>query len=205
LNFLEVVNRLAAKIAPGRPPAYHEAHLLKALELIGSVVSIGRHKLSKELGVGEGTARTLVRRLKGEGLVKASRKGMTLTKAGIEVLSEFRSFIEATQLPETRLTVGPRNYAVLVKGVADQVKLGVEQRDSALLAGAKGATTLLYDGERLHMPGLKLDIDDPSTDYLLEHLKPETGDVIIIGTADLLLNAEIGAKSAALKLLKERG
>ena len=205
MNSLEVVNRLAAKIAPGRPPAYYEAHILKALELIGSEIGIGRHKLSKELGLGEGTIRTLVRRLRKEGLVKASRRGMTLTKAGIDVLSEFGSLIEATQLPETSLTVGPQNYAVLVRGVAELVKLGVEQRDAALLAGAKGASTLLYDGECLHMPGLKLDIVDPNSEFLLERLNPEPGDVIIIGTGDLLLSAEIGAKSAALKLLKERG
>jgi len=205
LNSLEVVNRLAAKIAPGRPPAYYEAHILKALELIGSEIGIGRHKLSKELGLGEGTIRTLVRRLRKEGLVKASRRGMTLTKAGIDVLSEFGSLIEATQLPEMSLTVGPQNYAVLVRGAAELVKLGVEQRDAALLAGAKGASTLLYDGECLHMPGLKLDIVDPNSEFLLERLNPEPGDVIIIGTGDLLLSAEIGAKSAALKLLKERG
>lgn len=205
LNSLEVVSRLSAKIAPGRSPAYYEAHILKALELIGSGKGIGRHKLSKELGVGEGTTRTLVGRLREEGLVKASRRGMTLTKVGIEVLSEFGSLIESTQLPETSLTVGLHNYAVLVKGVADLVKRGVEQRDAALLAGAKGATTLLYDGERLYIPGLNLDIVDSTFDFLLELLNPEPGDVIIIGTGDLLLSAEIGAKSAALKLLKEMG
>lgn len=203
MSSLGIINRIAAKIAPGRPPAYFEAHVLKALELVGYGKGIGRQKLSKELGVGEGTIRTLVRRLKEEGLVDASRRGMTLTKAGVKVLSDLRSSLEATQFPETSLTVGLRNYAVLVKGSADQVKRGVEQRDAALLAGAKGATTLLYDGERLHLPGLKLDLDNSTADFLLEHLKPEPGDVIIIGTADTLISAEIGAKSAALKLLKE--
>lgn len=204
LNSLEVVNRLSAKIAPGRFPAYYEAHILKALEIIGSCNGIGRHKLSKELGIGEGTTRTIIGRLKEEGIVETSRRGMTLTKVGIDILSEFGRLIESTNLSEMSLTVGLHNYAVLVKGAANLIKWGIEQRDAALLAGAKGATTLLYDGERLYMPGLNSDIDDPSIDYLLEHLKPETGDVIIIGTADLLLNAEIGAKSAALKLLKER-
>lgn len=199
---LDVLKRVVAKLAPGRPPAYSEAHALKALEVIGSGNGIGRKGLSGELGLGEGTVRTLVSRFKEEALIEVSHAGMTLTSQGVNVLSHFRGLMEATPIPETSITVGSRDYAVLVKGAGNQINQGVEQRDAALLAGADGATTLLCDGERLWMPGMEGVLDPSTTGFLLERLKPESGDVIVIGTSDNHVSAEVGAKSAALNLIK---
>lgn len=197
-----VIDRVAAKAAPGRRPSYISAHVLKALELIGDG-GVGRQRLARELELGEGTTRTLVRRLRGEGLLEVTRGGMALTAAGAKLLSELKGRMASTEAPETETTVGPRNYAVLVRGAASRVRSGVEQRDAALMAGAKGATTLLYDGARFQMPGMGAALDPPFTGFLTERLKPEAGDVVIIGTADSLAAAEIGAKAAALELLGE--
>jgi len=202
LDPLELLNHITAKVYPGRPPAYSEAHVLKALELIDSSKRIGRQNLSRELGLGEGTVRTLIRRLKDEDLITVSRGGINLTTSGVNLLSYFRSLMKATPLPETSITVAYRNYAVLVKGAASKINRGVEQRDAALLAGAKGATTLWYNGESFLMPGMEGSLENSITCFLREHLNPEPRDVIIIGTADNHLSAEIGAKSAALKLVK---
>ena len=51
------------------------------------------------------------------------------------------------------------------------------------------------------MPGMVLDFDSFLSLYLMEHLDLETGDVVIIGTADTSTGAEIGAKTAALELV----
>jgi len=59
----------------------------------------------------------------------------------------------------------------------------------------------VYDGERLRMPGVEMELDSLTVDHVHESLRPGKGDVIIIGSADDLFEAEIGAKSAALKLL----
>jgi len=198
-----VIERVAAKTAAGRPPAYTAAHVLKALELIGSGSGIGRQQLARELWIGEGTARTLVKHLRSEGLVKVSRGGMILTESGDSIIHDLRRLMVSTEVPETGVTVGSKNYAVLLKGAADRIRLGVEQRDAALMAGAKGATTLLYDGAHFHMPGMDIDLDPSFAQFLLDRLKPGTGDAVIIGTADTLSAAEIGAKTAALKLLKK--
>jgi hypothetical protein len=198
----EVLKRIVSKLAPGRPPAYSEAHALKALEVIGAGNGIGRKGLSRVLGLGEGTVRTLVSRFKEEALIEVSHAGMTLTSSGVNILSHFRGLMKATPIPETSITVSSKDYAILVKGAGDQINQGLEQRDEALLAGADGATTLLCDGERLWMPGMEVDLDPSTTVFLLERLKPESGDVIIIGTSDNPILAEVGAKSAALKLIK---
>jgi hypothetical protein len=185
----------------GKTPAFLEAHVLKALELIGAS-SIGRGQLAKELRLGEGTIRTLVGRLKGLGLLSTSRGGMALTESGREILSGLHELLMSSDIPETTMTVDSRNHAVLVYGAAGVVRKGIEQRDQALMAGAKGATTLVREGGRLLMPGMEDPLDPDVIEYIEEAMNPANGDVVIIGSSDDAFLAEIGAKSAALKLLE---
>jgi hypothetical protein len=66
LELSKVIERVTSKVALGREPSFTEAHVIKALEIIGSGESAGRIRLSKELGLGEGATRTLVKHLKNE-------------------------------------------------------------------------------------------------------------------------------------------
>jgi hypothetical protein len=201
LNPVETLRRISQP-SSGRTPSFTEAHALKAIELIGEGAGIGRQQLSRELRLGGGTTRTLVSRLKGLGLIGTSRGGMKLTPRGLKLLNEFKEKIPACEFPETDMTVGPRNYAILVRNAGRNVSKGIEQRDAALIAGAEGATTLVYDGRRLRMPGVEMDIDTLTEKYVLEKLTLGEGDVVIIGSASDPFDAEMGAKSAALKLLE---
>jgi hypothetical protein len=201
VDVLRIVRGISEKAAPGRPPAYSEAHVLRALVLIGAGKGIGRQQLSKELRLGEGTVRTLVNRMRGRGLLYTSRGGMTLTPEGQKLLTAFGEIFFAAEFPDTQLTVGSSNYAVLVKGAGRKIRRGVEERDAAIIAGAEGATTLVYDGERLQMPGMEMEIDSSTVDHIHKSLRPSKGDVIIIGSANDPFEAEMGAISAALKLL----
>jgi len=201
LNPIETLDGIAEKIAPGRTPAYTSAQVLKAIELI-SGSGVGRQQLAGRLGIGEGSARTMVKHLSAEGLIVTTREGMMLTEKGIRLLDELHKQISFAELTNTGVTVGMSDYAVLVRGVIDCVRFGVEQRDSAFIAGAKGATTLVFDGMRFHIPGMDIVPQPELGDELIGKFKPEVGDVVIIGTADNLLFAEIGAKSSALELLR---
>ena len=203
-----MIERVAGKIAPGRTPSFIEAHILKALEVIGEEGSVGRIRLSRILGLGEGTIRTLIRHLKREGLIEVSRSGITLSELGRSILADVTDRISgAVSVPESPLTVGPHNVAVLVRGSSANVRYGVEQRDAAIKAGALGATTLLFKGGRLTIPGLADDILENSEvkavcRTLIIELNPSEGDVIIIGSAMDERTAEVGAKTAAIELLK---
>jgi len=203
LDAVSILYSIAEKAAPGRFPSYSPAHVLKALEIISSGSDVGRQQMAGGLGIGEGVARTLVRRLKGEGLITISRGGMELSERGRELLETLHDQIYGVELSPTGLTVGVCDYAVLVVGAAGQVSGGVEQRDFALLAGAKGATTLLRRGGRFTLPGLEVEPSPALAYELVEKLKPSDGDVVIIGTADVMLYAGIGSKSAALELLRK--
>jgi len=201
---LKTLDRIAAKIAPGRLPSFAEAHVIKALEEINEG-SVGRLKLSKDLLLGEGEARTLVKHLKKENLIEISKTGISLSSDGRKLLSSLRMLLsEAIELPQTSLTLGPFNAAVRVACMKQYVKYGLEQRDAAIVAGAKGATTLVFSGNKLTIPGTREDASksDPSIRVLLSRMDLKEGDVIIIGSADEKIKAELGAKTAALGLLR---
>ncbi len=204
---LEVVTKVAAKTAPGRSPSFAKAHIVKALEEIGCQESVGRLKLSKDLQIGEGEIRTIIKHLKNEGLIDVSKAGISLSSSGRKLLSRLKAIVsEPLEVPSTPLTVGPFNVAVRVTGMRDHVEYGLEQRDAAVMAGAKGATTLIFAKNRLIMPGTNEDITKSNQSALasLSKLGLNEGDVIIIGSANEKTKAELGARASALELLKTR-
>jgi predicted transcriptional regulator len=191
--------QLTGRIAPGRTPDFTEAYILVALKLIRKN-KIGRKQLSDILQSGEGTIRTLIKRLRDEGLISTSRYGMELTEKGISLLDKIDMVLYGFEFPKTNMTIAENNYAVLLKKGVQNVRYGIEQRDAALIAGAKGASTLVMKDSKLVMPGSGTSIDKESLEAL-RCLDLENGDVVIIGSADSMLQAEIGAYSAALNLL----
>lgn len=109
-----------------------------------------------------------------------------------------------TVLGRSDLTLGEFNIAILVKGVSQKVKSGIEQRDAALMVGAKGATTLTFVGGELVFPPEHISIaeDYPKIqEELIQYLKPEENDTVVIGSAETLVKAEYGALAAALILV----
>jgi len=204
---LEILARVATKIAPGRLPLFAEAHVVLALEDIGNAGTVGRLKLSKDLQLGEGETRTLVRHLKREGMIEISRSGISLSDAGRKTLSGLRAVLsEQIEIPSSPLTVGRFNEAVRVKGTKNFVRYGLEQRDAAITAGAKGATTLVFTKKGLTMPGTGEVLSETSSPIVavLSKLKLNEGDVVIIGSADEKFKAELGVRMAVLELLKTK-
>jgi hypothetical protein len=82
------------------------------------------------------------------------------------------------------------------------IRSGIEQRDAAIKMEASGATTLIFKDNKFVIPGTNYNslTKEPDTaKILIENLKPEDGDVIIIGSAlDGRRTAELAAKNAAL-------
>jgi hypothetical protein len=92
-----------------------------------------------------------------------------------------------------------------VRKSASHVSTGMEQRDAAVMAGARGATTVLFRTGRLVFPSSDNDVarDSPqASSQMLRLLKPEGGDTIIVVSADNSRKAEAGAIAAAWTLLK---
>ncbi|MGD0159826.1 MAG: DUF4443 domain-containing protein [Candidatus Bathyarchaeia archaeon] len=207
MKTLEIIVKVAAKIAPGRLPSFAEAHVVMALEDIGNAGTVGRLKLSKDLQLGEGETRTLVRHLQKEGLIEISRTGISLSAAGRKLLSSLKGVLsEQVEIPSSPLTVGRFNVAVQIKGMKSSVRYGLEQRDAAITAGAKGATTLVFTNNKLAMPGTGEVLSETGSSIVgvLSRLSLKEGDVIVIGSADDRFKAELGVRAAALELLKTK-
>ena len=208
MSLLDIIERVTSKIAPGPTPSFNEAHVVKALELIGDCERIGRIRLSRELGLGEGTTRTLLKHLKNEGITSSSRSGILLSENGKKLFSELRSKLSASkEVPSSPLTFGSCNIAVLVRNSAKAVGSGMEQRDVAIKSGASGATTLIFSSNKLTLPMGEENIAESMPelhDKLVTQFSPEENDVIIVGCGESKDKAEVGAKMAAIKLLKNK-
>jgi len=207
-KLFRTLEKATAKLAPGRAPFFIEAHLVKTLMTIDDEGTVGRVKLSKTVGLGEGTMRTLIKHLENEKLIKISKTGVTLTSSGKKLTTNLKSKIsEEIEVPRSSLTVGPFNVAILVKNATDAVRGGVEQRDAAIKIGALGATTLIYRRGRLSMPVVDEDVfqHDPTVRYvLISKFKLQENDVIIIGSANDKPTAALGAIAATLETLRAR-
>ena len=194
---LQALRRMAGKMAPGRTPDFTAAHLLYALSLLREK-RIGRKQLAESLRVGEGTVRTILSRLSDEVLIEISRPGVSLSPDGVAFLEAIESKMIWGEFPPTDLTVSKHNLFVLVRKVADRVRYGVEQRDQALIHGAVGATTIVRrDGDWvLPGPGGEVNLD-----FAEKGIKPEDGDVVVLGTGIDSFTAALGAFSAAIQLV----
>lgn len=195
---------LTSEKAPGPSPSFSVVHIIKALELVAEK-PIGRNKLSKELVLGEGATRTLIERLKDYSLIRVNRAGCILSKKGEKLWNTLHTSLpRKIVLERSGLTLATFNVAILVKGYGSKVKFGMEQRDVALMIGAKGATTLVLKNGKLTVPPENRDVAEHFPKVyrkLIDSLEPEDNDVIVVGSADTLEKAEYGALAAAWNLL----
>lgn len=202
-SFRQLLEKLVEEKPPGPLPSFSAFHLLLALEFIAERTT-GRNKLAQELGVGEGAARTLIGRLKGASLVSTSKAGCTLTDRGLKLLRDYTSAIRKVRIEKNELTFEACSFAVLVKNSGHRVKSGMEQRDTAVTAGAKSATTILFKNGRLVFPSMTRDIDEDfpnASSQIRSLLKPQENDAIIVVSSDSSVKAEYGALAAAWTLV----
>lgn len=194
-------------MSPGPLPSFNDAHVVKSINIIGNQKNIGRLRLSKELGLGEGKTRTLLKHLKKEELIETSRKGIVFSEKGKKLFIEFNNvFSKCVKVPRSPLTLGSFNIAFLVKNSAKAVDSGMEQRDIAIKSGASGATTLVFTNKKLSLPAGEENFSKNMPklhNWLVNKMNPNEDDVIIIGSGKNENTAEIGAIMAAINLLKK--
>ncbi len=184
--------------AGGPTPKFSLFHIWKSYQVIDSQGPIGRKALADELQIGEGSIRTILDKMVREGSVENTRMGTVITERGRRKLET--SGVEVACVDMSDLTLGKHNCAVLVKGMAHRIKMGCEQRDEAVRAGAVGATTLIVKEGKIVFPGDEDFPDQEAVAPLRTKFKIEDGDVVIIGSAFSYEAAEKGAVTSALAL-----
>jgi predicted methyltransferase len=182
-------------------------HVFKTMQMMSDGKKISRSLMMQELGLGEGSIKTLVKHLKMQGLVENSNAGMWLTSKGETLYAKLYILIpKEMDIAKCSVALGKFNHAVLLKDMASNIKSGIEQRDAAIKAGAVGATTLLCKNDRLVLPGTGEDLmrnDQKIHLLIMEKLSPKQNDVIIIGSSQNKKIAEMAAKSAALYTIED--
>ena len=201
--YVKALAKIASRYAPSRILSFDSVHVLILLQLIEKKGHVSRNLLCKELSLGEGSVKTLVKHLKVQGIIESTKAGTTSTSKGKKISEQLLSAIpEEMSLSKCSIALGKFNYAVLLKQYGFALRSGIEQRDAAIRTGAIGATSLLFKDNRFVMPGTSGDplIKEPNTArLLLDKLKPEEGDAIVIGSdMEDERRAEFAAKAAAL-------
>jgi len=205
LNVLNTIIKIAERPI-GPKPEFDVTDVIKLFCVLGEGAPKGRKSLSKELHLGEGSVRTLLNRLQGNGLVRMERGGCRLTESGVSIYRALAKMItQPKPVDAGPLSQGAWNYAILIRGSAARIRSGLEQRDAAVRAGANGATTLIYAAGRFSLPSVDVDVEKtyPSSFWktLRDLLNPKDGDSIIIVGAGSAKAAERGALTAALQTL----
>jgi predicted transcriptional regulator len=203
-DFKNFIESLASPKGPGPSTTFSMFHIFYALELMAEK-PIGRNKLAEKLNVGEGAIRTIISRLKGAGLIVTSKEGCILTDKGLSTWKKFAEvFPKRVAVEKTQLTTSKYNYAFLVKNKGHKVKSGIDQRDAAIMGGAKRAHVIVSKNGHLTIESVSNSIEKDfpeAAKKILKDLKPEDNDVIIIAGADNPLRAKRGAFSASWVLI----
>ena len=204
---IRLISKVAERHAPSRMLSFELVHVFKTMQMMDENKKIGRSLMMQELGLGEGSVKTIVKHMKMSGLVENSNAGMWLSNKGKSIYTKLHILIpKEMDIPKCSVALGKFNHAVLLKDMAYNIRSGIEQRDASIKAGAVGATTLVFRNERLLLPGTGEDLmrnDQKIHSLIIEKMRPEENDVIIIGSSQSKKIAEMAAKSAALYTIEE--
>ena len=190
----------------GPYPTFDTAHLLLAFITIGQRGRVGRHALASSSGLGEGAIRTVIKRLREEGLATVVPSGCRLSPAGKRVYAALSDKLSPViEVRSSDLTMGAHQVGVVVRNGGSKVTSGIEQRDSAIKVGAAGATTYIMKNKKFTIPSGSSDCEDdyPSAVWkvLRTELEPGEDDAVILCGAALPILANLGAAAAATTLL----
>ena len=208
-------------------PSFEKVHVILALYIFDeNPEGIGRYRLQKELMIGEGTAKSLLKKLnKKKKFVtvvgETKRKGHILTELGLQYFGKIKAIIPIIQKGESsflkEIIIEPEETSVffcLVKDSSQKITDGISQRDAAIKVNGSGATCLVYNGKNLVFPSKSYSgntnddaiINEALYEYFESRLsekkvKLERNDVIAIGSGDSPQKARIATLNAALTLI----
>ncbi len=213
---MEINQREGTLIARASRRGYTIYHTLKLLDLLGIKGPLGRSLISKELGIGEGSSRSLVRCLRSLGLVETDPVGGSyLTAKGQGVLARWRGIVTSSACVEEKLDPSPwelvsisilhrsRSHEMLSKGV-------LNIRDAIVRGGCLGALIMGIIEDRIYMLDAagKPDIDisrTPLGTRILGLCERCEGSLIIAGASrSSCIDAERCVWEAIIFLLDER-
>ena len=191
--------RSAVGYRSGSAAKFTEYHIWKAFMCLSQKTPIGRKRLSQELGIGEGSTRTLLGILDSNGCIFTNKTGIYLTEEGEKIRNKTIMDVAHVRVPS--ITISDYDCAVRIPFAAKKISYGREETDIAIKNGAVGATSLVYQNGHLRFPGTDDTVDPEIEEMFRKIFRLRNDDVIIIGTAKTPELAEKGAVSVSLALI----
>lgn len=189
----------------GPAPAFSSVHIIKSLLIIDSECSIGRIALSKRMRIGEGSVRTIIKKMVEKGIIAVdSIGGCALTGLGASIVGELKAtLIRIKPFELVEMGIETPCCAIHIRSSIDKMPL-TKLRDIAVRNGADGMVIFSYSGQKFALPSIATDL---SVSYLeLEsRLRKEfsvlEGDSIMVAFSCDLESAENGAIATALAIM----
>ncbi|MBI1969356.1 hypothetical protein HYS48_01565 [Candidatus Woesearchaeota archaeon] len=158
---------------------------------------MSRQALMGQVGVGEGTIRSILNILKKQDLIISTKHGHFLTRKGI---ARKKAILRSISLPKKVMLPFYQGYeqrGILIKAGAAK-KVGYQERDAAVREGAEGAILLQKKKNKWTIPGY------PGYTFpALENIFPSNeGNIVAIAFAKNKRAAENGCLAMAEKVVK---
>jgi len=200
---IKTLQNIVTRKGSSKVLTFSAPHVLKSIFCLSNRKYVSRASFCKEIHLGEGAVKTLISHLKEYELVDSIKSGTFLTKKGIRLAAQFHNAIPTQGfIKECHVTNGKYTYAILLKNDhVSNIGNGIRQRDYAILYGAKDSLTLVFKEGKFVFSGdnVVCFADEPETkDVLINTLKPEEGDIVIITSSDDKFIAEISAINTVL-------
>jgi len=201
-NDIRILQRIVSRRGSSKVLSFGEPHVFKALQILNKEGYVSRKSFCNHLALGEGAIKTLILHLREEGLVESVRAGTFLTKKGRKFVTSLLQLMPADCfVPNPKFVNEKNSHAVLLHQFGKYVKTGIEQRDAAIIYGASSTMTMIFNKGKFVFPGEESDCfksDFETRKLLLEKLKPNESDVVILASAGDPFTAEFAAKNSAL-------
>ena len=185
--------------------SFSTPHVFKALQILDGQKYVSRATFCNELHIGEGAVRTLISHLKADEVVDTIKAGTFLTSKGKKLTKKFSDVISAQcTIKSCNIARGKYNHAFLLKNYSKIICNGMDQRDYAIMFGAKSATTLSFENGKFVFPNETDDAlqeDIKTKNILREKLNPDDQDIVIIASSDDSFVSEISAINSVLTTL----
>jgi len=169
---------------------------------------IGRYRLKEMLGLSdrEGVVKRMLSDLQRSGYVSSGRPGSKLTVKGEKFLKQrlnAYSIADVKDLSLQPLETGPTSFIVHLRGRAEAIISGMNERDAAVRAGALGATVLTFKNGMLSVPTVYHNLSSKYPDLakrIYESFSLADGDALIVASAENQWRALEGVLAAAKAL-----
>jgi hypothetical protein len=206
---LTIIEEISKPKKRGAKPSFTPIDILRMIRIIDKYSLVSRIRISKELEIGEGTIRTIIRYLKHSHIIEVIRSGIKLGSKGkdiAKILNDtiiFEGFVDEKILE--KLALAKFNYLMILRNLAHKIKKGIEERDIAIKYGTQALITLIFRQNSILFPdGYPLGEEfSRFKQFILKEFNLANNDVILISCSEKGNNAINGTYAVLYHLLSD--